>query len=97
MLDTKLINQSTMVNQAKGAIVSDMAGEKVMLSVKNGKYYNLGNIGGAIWDYIESPLSVIELVQKLKEVFEVDTEECNKEVTIFLEQLYSEGLIEIKN
>lgn len=97
MLDTKLINQSTLVNQAKGAIVSDMAGEKVMLSVKNGKYYNLGNIGGAIWDYIESPLSVIELVQKLKEVFEVDTEECNKEVTIFLEQLYSEGLIEIKN
>lgn len=97
MLDTKLINQSTMVNQAKGAIVSDMAGEKVMLSVKNGKYYNLGNIGGAIWDYIESPLSVKELVQKLKEVFEVDTEECNKEVTIFLEQLYSEGLIEIKN
>jgi len=97
MLDTKLINQSTLVNQAKGAIVSDMAGEKVMLSVQNGKYYNLGNIGGAIWDYIESPLSVIELVQKLKEVFEVDTEECNKEVTIFLEQLYSEGLIEIKN
>jgi len=32
----------------EGNIVSNMDGEKVMLSIKNGKYYNLGEIGGFI-------------------------------------------------
>ena len=27
-----------------------MDGEKVMLSINNGKYYNLGEIGGDIWE-----------------------------------------------
>ena len=30
-----------MIVQSKGNIVSDMGGEKVMLSVNNGKYYQL--------------------------------------------------------
>ena len=38
--------------QVKGNIVSDMGGEKVMLSVNKGKYYNLGEIGGDIWELI---------------------------------------------
>ena len=35
----------------KGNIVSDMGGEKVMLSIENGKYYNLGEMGGEIWEF----------------------------------------------
>ena len=34
--------------QSEGFLVSDMDGEKVMLSIDNGKYYNLGEIGGRI-------------------------------------------------
>ena len=36
-----------------------MGGEKVMLSVKNGKYYNLGEIGGEIWELIRGRLQLI--------------------------------------
>ena len=32
----------SVVSQVEGQIVSDMGGEKVMLSIPNGKYYNLG-------------------------------------------------------
>ena len=30
--------------QKEGNVVSDMDGEKVMLSIHNGKYYNLGEV-----------------------------------------------------
>lgn len=40
------INLDHYIVQSEGNIVSDMDGEKVMLSIKNGKYYNLGKIGG---------------------------------------------------
>ena len=34
-----------------------MDGEKVMLSIEKGKYYNLGLLGGVIWELIESPIT----------------------------------------
>ncbi|WP_407637550.1 lasso peptide biosynthesis PqqD family chaperone [Cohnella kolymensis] len=43
--------------QAKGHIVSNMGDEKVMLSVRNGKYYNLGMVGGRVWELMETPIT----------------------------------------
>ena len=54
------------IAQAEGNIVSDMDGEKVMLSIKNGKYYNLGTIGGVIWDHLQKPILLEELISKLQ-------------------------------
>ena len=59
MLNTQALTLETIIVQGKDNIVSDMDGEKVILSIQNGKYYNLGNIGGAIWDLINAPISVM--------------------------------------
>ncbi|RIX52617.1 lasso peptide biosynthesis PqqD family chaperone [Paenibacillus nanensis] len=86
---------SDVISSSKENIVSDMGGEKVMLSVKNGNYYNLGHIGGQIWDLIAEPISVDELVQKLLLEFEVERAECEQHVFSFLEHLRKEGLLVI--
>ncbi|MEH7011458.1 lasso peptide biosynthesis PqqD family chaperone [Neobacillus niacini] len=85
---------SDTVVQGEGNIVSDMGGEKVMLSVKNGKYYNLGDIGGEIWELIKSPTSITKLVDMLTASYEVEESECQQQVLSFLEHLFNEGLIE---
>ena len=79
----------------KGNIVSDMGGEKVMLSVNNGKYYNLGEIGGDIWELIEGKPSVNQLVATLMSNYNVEQSECEEQVISFLELLLKEGLIEV--
>ncbi|MGN7941330.1 lasso peptide biosynthesis PqqD family chaperone [Virgibacillus sp. 6R] len=84
------------IKQKEGNIVSDMDGEKVMLSILNGKYYNLGKIGGVIWDLIEKPISYPELVDSLVNNYDVDRGECEKQVLSFLESLKKEELIVIK-
>jgi len=84
------------IKQKEGNIVSDMDGEKVMLSISNGKYYNLGKIGGVIWDLIEKPMSYLELVDSLVNNYDVDRDECEQQVLSFLESLKKEELIEIK-
>jgi hypothetical protein len=83
------------VSQVSGSIVSDMAGEKVMLSVKNGKYYNLGKTGGDIWELIEGKISILQLVDSLVTNYEVDRSVCIEQVITFLENLLNEGLIEV--
>ena len=56
MITEQMIFLNQEVTQGKGNIVSDMGGEKVMLSIENGKYYNLGEMGGEIWDLIQEQL-----------------------------------------
>lgn len=79
--------------QGEGNIVSDMDGEKVMLSVHNGKYYNLGEIGGRIWDLLELPTPVSDLVTSLVSEYDVERVQCEAQVISFLEGLLAEGII----
>jgi hypothetical protein len=62
---TSLAQSDRLFVQAEGNLVSDMNGEKVMMSILNGKYYNLGTIGGRIWELIASPRSAGQIVELL--------------------------------
>lgn len=90
----KLSNQA-IISQIEGNIVSDMDGEKVMLSIDNGKYYNLGELGGTIWEYINEPLYIEELIEKLLDQYDVEKEVCEQQVKEFISQLAEQGLVRI--
>ncbi|WP_020061973.1 lasso peptide biosynthesis PqqD family chaperone [Bacillus sp. 123MFChir2] len=92
-----MISLDFQIVQNKGNIVSDMDGEKVMLNVRKGKYYNLGGMGGEIWDCIEKPITVSQLVTILLSNYDVEETDCEKQVLSFLECLLQENLIHIEN
>ncbi|MFD2328450.1 lasso peptide biosynthesis PqqD family chaperone [Cohnella sp. GCM10020058] len=95
MAETMEWSTEQMVSQRAGCIVSDMDGEKVMLSIERGKYYNLGEIGGRIWDLISVPVSIGKLVNLLTQEYAIGAEECEKQVMHFLSQLTAEELITV--
>lgn len=80
--------------QSKGNIVSVMDGEKVILSIQNGKYYSLGQTGSQIWDLIEAPIAVNRLISTLMSEYEVEPADCEGQVITFLGSLLEEGLIQ---
>ncbi|WNQ12680.1 lasso peptide biosynthesis PqqD family chaperone [Paenibacillus aurantius] len=82
-------------SQVPGNIVSDMGEEKVMLSIQNGKYYNLGEIGGRIWELLEQPRTMEEVVAELVSEYEVDAALCREQTQSFLEHMINEQLIAI--
>lgn len=87
------ITLTDMITACEQNIVSDMDGEKVMLSIRNGNYYNLGTVGGRIWDCIGSATSVQDVVEVLLSEYDVTRADCEQQVTTFLEHLRKEGLI----
>ncbi|WP_226655149.1 lasso peptide biosynthesis PqqD family chaperone [Pseudalkalibacillus hwajinpoensis] len=95
MLKKQTFTAQQTITQAPGNIVSDMDGEKVMLSIHNGKYFNLGYVGGEIWDQIAEPILINVLVLRLMEVFEVDRHTCEEDVYSFLENLLEQGLVQV--
>jgi hypothetical protein len=95
MIKNQDISLEAFIVQSQGNIVSDMGGEKVMLSVQNGKYYNLGEMGGVIWDLIKEPISIAQLVAALMEEYDVDQATCESQVISFLELIRRENLIQM--
>jgi hypothetical protein len=72
-----------------------MDGNKVMLSIEQGKYYNLGSIGGDIWDLMETPAKIDTIVKQLIVGYEVEETECIEQVVTFIRQLINEELVEV--
>lgn len=95
MIQQTSIGADCVIAQKPGAIVSNMDGEIVMLSVENGKYYNLGRQGGRIWELIASPISVTDLVTALTAEYDIDRETCERDVLKFLTALLREKMIEV--
>ena len=92
MKKTELAQQK--VVQSENGIVGDMNGEKVMLGLHTGKYYNLGKVGGRIWELLSEPIAVSRLIDELVQEYEIDRPACEREVAEFLQQLHREALIE---
>src|SRR4051812_16948346 len=84
--------------QRNTEIIGAGAGEElVMVSIENGHYYGLSKIAKEIWQMIEQPLKVSDLVASLVAKYEVDADSCEKDTLKFLEQLEAENLLWVRN
>ncbi|MFT8929662.1 MAG: lasso peptide biosynthesis PqqD family chaperone [Sporolactobacillus sp.] len=92
-MQTQNIDLTDTVERNQAIVASDMDGEKVMLNLSTSKYYNLGSVGGAIWEQLSTPTSVATLVTKLTAIYSVDRETCSRDIVRFLRELCREQLI----
>jgi len=90
---SKIIYLDNTVIQKKGLDATDMDGEIVMMDIDRGKYYSFNEVGSRIWNIIEKPLMVKEIVPILLEEFEVDENTCEDSVLDFLGRIYNDELI----
>ena len=89
------IGPDTVVAQVEELVSSDLDGETVMMSIENGKYYGMDEIGSRIWAFIKQPRSVSELCDILLTEFNVDRERCKKDALIFLNKLAEDNLVKV--
>lgn len=81
----------------KENLYSDLNGEGVILSLKNGKYYGVNAVGASIWMAVQTPASLQDIQVSIMQEYEVDEGTCRQEVLSFLEQMIEEDLVEILN
>lgn len=74
-------------------VTSKIDDEIVMMSIEKGEYYGLDETGTYIWEMIENPVTVENLVQHLMKEFEVETEQCQNDTLDFLNDLHEKGLL----
>lgn len=80
----------------KEHLYSELKSEGVILSLTNGRYYGVNEVGACIWQAVQNPASLSEIEEKIKERFdEVDDATCRQEIMTFLEQMSKENLINV--
>lgn len=81
----------------KDHLYSEIKGEGVILSLKNGKYYGVNSVGSSIWQAIQNPATLPEIEAAVTQEYDVDQKTCRQEVVTFLERMVNEELVEVLN
>ena len=92
-----MVSENSFIIAAKEQISSELAGEAVILNLKSGVYYGLNPVGASIWNLIQKPTSVREIRDAILEEYNVDFDECDRDVKALLEQLQEQGMIEVQH
>ena len=87
------MTDTTVLSRRMGLMTADMNGSAVMMDIMSGKYYNLGEVGGRIWELLEEPLTVAALVRKLTAESDVSAEQCRADLLPFLGKLVERRLV----
>jgi hypothetical protein len=90
------ITVQTIVLRNPKMVTSNIDDEIVMMSVDNGEYYGLDEIGSRIWALLENPISVQQLISALMDEFEVEEETCHTDTLDFINDLFEKKLISIQ-
>ena len=88
------LTSDAIVVVSKNQLASSIAGETVILGISAGRYYGLDAVGARIWQLIQAPGSVAEIVRTIVGEYEVDRERCEADVLALLQQLVDAGLVE---
>jgi hypothetical protein len=89
----KEIGPDTIIQRRNDLLFNEIDGEVVMLSVENGEYYGMDRVGSYIWKLLETPISLLGLVNTLTKKYEVSEERCLEEIRSFIEELETNKLI----
>ena len=90
---SKLISLDSIVSQKEDVDVTELNKEKIMMDLDKGKYFMLNETGSAIWDTINEPKSVSEIIESIIKEYYIDRGTCESKVLEYLEKLRHEEIV----
>ncbi len=90
-----VIGMETVVARNEEPVAVEVDRTIVMLSIDQGMYFGLEGTGPRIWALLEQPRSAAQLCEALLNEFDIDPDDCQREVLGFLEELRDAQLIRV--
>lgn len=81
---------------SKDQMASDIAGETVILGLTAGRYYGLDAVGARVWQLIQTPMTVSDVIRTIVSEYQVDPEQCEADLLKLLRQTVDAGLVEVR-
>jgi hypothetical protein len=91
------LSDTTVVVIAGDVLWSELGSEHILLSLRDGTYYGLEEVGGEIWRLLQTPVPVAEICRALVEQYDVEPARCRRDVIRLLGDLAGRQLVEIRD
>ena len=89
------ISTNSRIVVSEDQVSCDLSGEAAILNLKSGVYFGLNTVGASIWKLIQEPRSVKEIQDAIQEEYEVEPDQCERDVLELLQELSNHELIKI--
>jgi hypothetical protein len=89
--------RNSVVKVVADQVSCDLAGETVILGLKHGEYYGLNEVGSRIWNLIQEPKTVAELLDAMLKEYDVAFDQVEPDLLAVLEQMADKELITIED
>ena len=90
-----MLSAETQIVASADQVSCEMDDDVMILNLKDGEYYELGQVGAHIWDAIQKPCSLEQLEQSLLDRYEVDLETARADLSELIGNLLDKGLVSV--
>lgn len=91
-----MISGSSKITVTKYQVSSNLGDEAVILDPNSGAYYGLNDVGSYIWNLIQQPKMVNEIREAILQEYDVNPEDCDRDLMALLQQLQAQRLIQVQ-
>ena len=92
-----MLTLNSIIQRDPEVIGAEADEDLIMVSIATGYYYGISNVAREIWDAIERPKRVSDLVHDLIASYHIDQPSCEDQTLSFLKALLDEGLVQVKD
>ena len=97
MTITKKLNLDSIVQRYSDLIDAEVDEDIVMVNVETGFYYGVSDVAREIWEAIERPTKISDLIDHLSATYDVDRSVCEEQTFSFLESFLAERLLQVRD
>ncbi|MGH9718361.1 MAG: PqqD family protein [Candidatus Acidiferrales bacterium] len=90
------LSVSSIVGATRNHVSCSLGDEAAILSLKNSVYYGLNPVGTRVWNLVQQAKSVSEIRDALVDEYDVETQQCERDVLDLLQRMREQGLIEVR-
>jgi len=95
-MDAPLSLQTTVMVTSQ-QVSCPLGDESAILNMKNSVYYGVNPVGATVWKLLKEAKTVGQIRDAILNEYEVDEVRCEKDLFALLEEMRSEGLIEVRD
>jgi hypothetical protein len=93
--ESRDISAATVISRSPAVLTAEVDGEIVMMSIEQGRYFGLDDIGSDIWKRIEQPCSFAALVDRLTADYDADRATIAADVQALLGRMAAQDVVRL--
>jgi hypothetical protein len=92
---TSRIADSTIISRSPSVLTAEVDGEVVMMSIEQGQYFGLDDIGSDIWKRLDPPCTFADLIDRLAADYDADRASIATDVRVLLENMAAQDVVRL--